>query len=258
MKTVACFVFLLLGVAAFVPADTVNDLVAKGCPSPEREWQAKDYATVKELLANATIPLPRTDSESGKVVLRRLVDAGNFAFHRNRELPLEARVKDFLSLMDSTQGIMMLYYRAANSGEKVEKEVADLMVFQLAAASTGIELIDEYLPTIPKDEKYKIRMEGFAKVKKGLTGMLDGAISSLSERTFYSDSSIEKMVQGIRAYYAGFIPILSETVRTEFRLRIEKLAAKESNASVKQQLELLETAMKVDSTAAVNRTQPGK
>src|SRR5258705_7669346 len=103
MKTKACSVLLLLAAAAFIHADTVSELVAKGCPSPDREWQAKDYTALKELLDKGTLRLPRLESESGRAVLQRLVDTENLSFHHNRNLPLETRFPDLLNLMDSTK-----------------------------------------------------------------------------------------------------------------------------------------------------------
>ena len=125
----------------------------------------------------------------------------------------------------------------------------------LAVASTGIELINEFQAAIPKDQNYASRMDSLAKTKNGLITMLEGAITALSERTFYSDASIEKMVRGIREYYPAFNSALSETARSEYRARIEKLYGRESNAAVEQELMSLVTAMKVDPKAAANHAK---
>src|ERR1043165_5541783 len=114
MKIKACFSLFLLAVVAFARADTLNDWVAKGCPSPDREWQAKDYTTLKELLARGTLALPRLESEPGRAILHRLVDTENLSFHHNRNLPLGTRFPDLMNLMDGEKSIMMLYVRAAN------------------------------------------------------------------------------------------------------------------------------------------------
>jgi hypothetical protein len=246
MKTKACSLLLLLAFSALVHADTVSNLVAQGCPSPDREWQAKDYTAFKELLVKKTLPLPRLESESGRAVLHRLVDTENLSFHHNRNLPLETRFPDLMNLMDGEKSIMMLYFRAANAGEKVEKELANLLVFQLAVASAAVELTEEFIPTIPKDEKYEIRMEGFAKMKSGLTTVLDGAVTSLSERAFYSDESVAKMVRGIHDYYPRFASLLPETSKTEFRVKIRDMLAREKNPVVKRELIALIDAMKVE------------
>ena len=256
MKAKACFLLLPLLISTLVHAETIDELVARGCPSPAREWQAKDYNALKELLVKGTLPLPRLESESGREILHRLTDTENLSFHHNRNLPLETRFPDLMNLMDGAKSIMMLYVRAANAGEKVEKELTDLLVFQLAAASTAIELTEEFIPTIPKDEKYKTRMEGFAKMKSGLATILDGAITSLSERTVYSDESVARMARGIREYYPRFASMLPETAKAEFRLKIRNKLAEERNPAVKRELISLNAAMKVEPNGPANRSQP--
>jgi hypothetical protein len=151
---------------------------------------------------------------------------------------------------------MALYVRAVNSGEKVEKELADLLVFQLAVTSTAIELTEEFVPTIPKDEKYETRMAGLAKMKSGLATVLDGAIISLSERSVYSDQSVVKIARGVRDYYPRFISLLPETTKAEFRLKVADMAAREKNSVVKHELIALEEAMKVERGSTATGSQP--
>jgi hypothetical protein len=158
--------------------------------------------------------------------------------------------------MDSTKSIMVLYVRAVNSGEKLEKELADLLVFQLAVTSAAIELTEEFIPTIPKDEKYETRMAGLAKMKSGLTTILDGAITSLSERSIYSDESIIKIARGVSDYYPRFASLLPETAKEEFRLKVKDMAAREKNSFVKRELIALENAMKVERGGTANGSQP--
>jgi hypothetical protein len=161
-----------------------------------------------------------------------------------------------MNVMDGAKSIMMLYVRAANAGEKVEKELADLLVFQLAVTSSAIGLIEEFIPTIPKDEKYKTRMEGFAQMKSGLATILDGAITSLSERKLYSNESVARMVRGIREYYPRFASILPQTTKAEFRLKIRNMLAEEKNPDVKRELISLDGTMKVEPNGAANGSEP--
>jgi hypothetical protein len=256
MKTKICSLFLVLIVGISAHGDTVTDLIEKGCPSPDRQWQAKDYSAFYELLEKRTLSLPRLNDEAGRAIISRLENVENLSFHHNHNLPLEARISDLLTLMDKSKSILARYLNAANSGEKVEKEVAHMIVFELAVASTAIELVDEFTPTIRKDEKYEIRMAGLAKMKNGLTTVLDGAITSLSERTFYSDESIAKMAVGIRDYYPRFRSMLPETAKAEFRFRVASMLAKEKNSQLKQQLLLLNQTLKTEPASVVNHQQP--
>ena len=147
MKAKVCSGLLLLALVALVRADAVSELVARDCPSPDREWQAKDYQTLQELLVRGTLRLPRLMSEFGRPILHRLVDTEHLSFHRNRNLRLETRFPDMMNLLDSSKGIMIRYVRTANAGEKVERGRADLRVFQLAVGGTGIELTEEFQPS---------------------------------------------------------------------------------------------------------------
>src|SRR6266446_6320595 len=99
-------------------------------------------------------------------------------------------------------------------------------------------------------------MEGFAKMKSGLATILDGAITSLSERTVYSNESVARMVHGIREYYPRFASILSETAKAEFRVKIRDMLAAEKNPAVKRELISLDGTMKVEPNGAANGSQP--
>ena len=241
---------LFFAAIASLYADTVSYWVAKGCPSPDREWQAKDYTAFHNVLAKGILPLPKLDSEPGRSILRHLVDTQNLSFHRNRNLSIDIRMPDLLDVSQETKKIMLLYFRAAERGEKVEEELAELLVFQLAATAAVIEVVEEFVPTIPRDEMYETRMEGLARMKQGMATVLDGALTSLSERTHYSNGSVARIARGIREYYPQFNRMLSEPTRVEFRRRIDELLAKEKNPGVKEELGLLANAMKGASSGA--------
>src|SRR5262249_41866360 len=160
---------LQIGLCMIAHGQTVAELVAKGCPSPDKLWLAKDYTAFHQLLIGGTIPLLRLNSEGAGMIFRRYVDTANLTIHTNRDFPLNQRMDDLMTLQDATKGVMLFYMRAANHGEKVEKEFAELLVFQLAVGGAACGIANEFLPTIPKDEKYEVRMAGLAKVKLGLT-----------------------------------------------------------------------------------------
>jgi hypothetical protein len=246
MKAKALTTLLLLALASLVHADRINDWIEKGCPSPDREWISRDYLAFTELVTNGALPLPRFDSDPGRMVLRRVVNTENLAFYHNQKLPLQMRMTDLIPMMAAVQQLVLRYANEANPGAKPpEREMAECLVFLLAGSGTVIELVNDFLPTIPKDDQYEKRMEGLATMKRGMTTALSGAITSLSERNVYSDESVVKMVQGIRECYSQFATILPDSTKEEFRYKIKAMTEMEKNPVLKAELSSLLDEMKM-------------
>lgn len=202
-------------------AATTNAFVEAGIPASSREWLGSDYTLAAKILSAGKVALPRFSEAQGNVLLRRLTSTENFPFYRNSKLPIESRISDFANLLDGANLILLLYVKAANKGEDVHKEAAHMMAFLLHTGALGTELIDQFMPTIPRDDKYSIRMDGLKKMRTGMTGLFVGAENSLSERTYYSSDDLSVLLQAMVRTLPRIKTAFSADYRAELRKKLE-------------------------------------
>lgn len=138
-------------------------------PAPSRLWMSEDYAKAAQVLLSGRVPLPRYSSKDGADVLARLNALENLSFFLSPTLPVQRRMEDYNQLFNSLRGIWKLYASAESQANPPETEYAAQVAFLLHVSATGIELIDEYLAAIPRDDLYASRLEGLKTVKKYLT-----------------------------------------------------------------------------------------
>jgi hypothetical protein len=200
------------------PAADAGTLVEADLPALSREWTGDDYTRAAQILAAGTLPLPSLSDEQGRLFLKRLTATDNLAFYRNRTLPIEARVESCFKLMEGAGAILKLYGAAANKGQRLNSEITQQTVFMLHLAAVGIQLIDEFMPTVPKDEKYAIRIEGVKKTYAGLTRMFVGAEASLSEKSFYSSENLSDLLTAM----AETLPRVEKAFSPDFKVELRK------------------------------------
>jgi hypothetical protein len=105
----------------------------------------------------------------------------------------------------------------------VHEETVRVIAFALQTSALGVELVDEFLPTIPKDDKYAVRMEGLKKLNSGLTIQFVGAERSLSERHFYSPEDLSLLLDAMsstlpllkRGFPPGYPAELRERLKSD-------------------------------------------
>ena len=201
--------FVLSFVGSVAQAETSLYLEA-GIPAPSREWTGGDYERTLQVLSVGKVALPRFSDRHGEAILTRLTSTENFSFHRNRTLPLQARLEDFSKLYQNASSLGKLYFAAATKDARLGKEVAHLVAFLLHTSEVGVELLDEFLPTIPRDDKYAVRMDGLKRYQSGLTIIFVGAEITLAERNNFSadDRSVvlEAMAQTLPRIKIAFLP----------------------------------------------------
>jgi hypothetical protein len=201
------------------PAPAAQQAVA--VPAVSRNWHGNDYRAFAQALETGSQPLPRNDTATGAALIARLSAVDNLELQANRALPIAPRMEDFLVMQQSVVPILMRYLQAASRGEPVHAELASMLSFALRLAGSGAALTEEFLPQIPHDETYAVRMQGFAKVKSGLTTVLDGAENSLSETEFYSPADISGMLEAMAAALPSMKNLLAPDFRAELRARLE-------------------------------------
>ena len=178
-----------------------------------------------ELLADGKTPLPRLADEEGQAFIHRLTSTENLSLYHNRSLPVDQRMDDYSAMMGGLSTIVQQYVAAANRGVDVHRELAGQMAFMLRSTAAGVDLIDEFLPTVPHDDKYPVRMQGFDRMKSGLSTIFDGAETSLSEKGFYSPEDFSLLLTAMAETLPTIDKVFAPDYRIELRKKLEALRA---------------------------------
>jgi hypothetical protein len=194
-----------------------------------REWNGTDYKVIAAAIDAKTIPLPRYSHESGAKILKRMTATENLAFVQDKELPIDNRYQEILTIAPATQSILQAYTAAADRGEKVNAELAALMAFCLHLSAAFSTLADELLPTIPQDDRYAVRMGGLLQTRYGIAKMFLGAAISLSETHFYSGDDVSLIL----AAMADTLPTVKNSFTPDFRSEIRKKLEEYRNGMTK-------------------------
>ncbi len=211
-------------------------------PAADRAWSSADYRDLAELIKSG-VPLPALADPAGQAVFERIVNLQNLELSRNKTLPLASRIEEALTLLDRTKSLLVAYITKAQSGSPYERELARLQVYLMAEASVLLDLVDEFLPTIKRDEKYEVRMEGLARMRQGIRTIMAGAVESAGETSFYSKASTLVLVQGIETYLPSFRPILTDQDRQDFARRIARQRGEATDPEVVAALAHLQEAL---------------
>ena len=195
-----------------------STLVEAGIPALDREWTGNDYMQAAKLLSEGKVPLPKLSDEEGRLFIERLTNTGNFSLYRDRTLPLEKRLPDFFNLLAGASVIMKMYLPLAEKGMDVHREFSMQLAFGMRMAAMGVQLIDEFLPTIPKDDKYEVRMAGMKRAHGGLMQMYSGAETSLSDRRFYSPADLTLLLTTM----AETLPVVKKAFSPEYKVEFRK------------------------------------
>ncbi|MEK7782026.1 MAG: hypothetical protein AAB370_11055 [Verrucomicrobiota bacterium] len=192
-----------------------------GIPSAEREWRGTDYKVAAEIFWAQKAPLPHFAHSKGAALVRRMTSLENLSFHRNRSLPISVRMEDYLLLIEGVSSIVEAYVKVANQGRDVPQETAGMVALLLEVGALGIELTEEFLPTLPLDEKYAIRIAGVKKMQAGFVGMFAGAELSLAERKFYQPDDLSTLLEAMANTLPRLKPVFPVDFQIEMRRRLE-------------------------------------
>jgi hypothetical protein len=214
------FVFIVVCRACSDNLRSTNVFLEARIPAVDREWIGSDYLRVADVLSTGKVVLPRFSDKNGKALLLRITSTNNFSMSLDTNIPIQMRMEDLMNLQQGVGDITKSYVVSVNHGENLHEELAALLAFNLYISARGIELSYEFLPTIPKDENYSIRINGFDKVKAGLTTIFVGAELSLSEKV-YSPTDLSKILKAMAATFPTINKIFSDDYRGELRQKLE-------------------------------------
>ncbi len=196
---------------------TGNKFVVGGIPATDREWNGQDYLLVFQMIQTGKVLLPVLTDKDGLAVITRLTTRKNFELNKNKSIPVNLRLQDFLQLMQGQNGILKIYLDQANKGKDLHAEVARLLAFGLYISELGIELMNEFIPTIPKDGNYEVRMQGVKQMYSGMTTAFAGTEVSLTEREFYSSEDFTVIIKAMHST----LPTLKQGFSQEYMMELK-------------------------------------
>lgn len=246
MKYASVFCALLFFPFVYSPAEENpkgNPYVTGGVPATDRVWDGDAYQKAAEAVISENVPLPKLSDPHGKRVIDRFTNRENLKSIGNGELSMNLRLQDFIGQLSGVAGVLNLYAeKISNPGDPddVHAETASLMAFSLHVAAEGIDLVEEFLPTIPKDEYYEKKMAGLEQMKSGLTQMFSGAMESLSEDV-YSKEDIHLMLEAMNETLPGFAPMFTAEFRQEVKYQLGERKKDLSGADLKLVQGMLDT-----------------
>jgi hypothetical protein len=220
-RAAVCVLLLVFGLAHGLAAQNAasNPYLEAGIPASDREWHGADYARTSEILSAGKVALPRLSDPLGAALLDRFTSTENFSLDRNRSLQIEARFGDYLGVQQATSTVLNLYLAAMLRGEaKVTAEMTQLVAFSLKASALGIDLVEEFLPKIPKDESYATRMDGLKQMYSGISTQFQGSEAMLGETNVYSDQERSLVLDAM----AGALPVLKKAFSPDYRIELRK------------------------------------
>jgi hypothetical protein len=235
---------VLVALAAFFSATSlaasVSDYVNAGLPSPDRVWTGADYQKFNELLKSGKIGLPMLSSDETKPIFLALVNRKGLSFYSNKDYPIGVRMESCIRAYTALPSVLGQYLERNNSGKAdCSRELARLMAFILHMSTSVTNLTQEFLPTIPKDEKYEVRMAGFERMKSGLRTIWVGVADSLGERNAYADEEVLIMAEAMIENLPAQKEFLGPTAVQELRVKTAGLLEKEKSDKVKDALQRL-------------------
>jgi hypothetical protein len=207
---------------------SVLDYVRRGVPDSERPWMGQDMTLAFEILSTiakqSPRQLPRYQSKRSGATFARLTAAENLKLFRDRTVPLQVRFQQSFDYVGSLNQIFKLYYSAFLKKAVSDSEVLELIGAQLRASVMTLDLIDELLPTLRKDDpRHSVRMDALKGVKDGLSGAVAGALIILTEKEAYRASERVRLIEHLKETLPQLLPRLASGAQTETLVRLERM-----------------------------------
>lgn len=214
-----------------VPADeslTPEEYIRLGLPAHDRVWLGHDMVQAEKVLASLAAGgerrLPRYRSDRSGAVFARMTAPENLDGLRNRGTTIDARFPLSISYFQATNQVLKLYLGAFLKGEVRDSEMVELVGSQLRATVVALDLVDEFIPTLDKDDPtYPNRMRGLEGVRGALGGVVAGSLQTLTEREAYRVSERARLVGYMEETLPRLVPRLLPGSRAETLKRLEAM-----------------------------------
>ena len=223
---------------------TSKEYIALGLPAYDREWSGDDMVKAHEVLSKLADTgfrqLPGYKSERSGKVFARMTSPQNLDLFRNRSLPLKARFPQALNHFQASGQFLKLYVSAFVEKETRDCEIVELMGAVFRSTMVMLELVDEFLPTLDKeDPSYEVRLEGLEQMRRGLASVVSGGLLTLTERSSYSSTELARLVGYMQETFPLIVPQLPPGARSETMIQLKKLQGDSAMKDLQPLLEKL-------------------
>lgn len=223
MKTTLSVILSLLLSTTLLAKDI--DYIANGMPASDRRWAGADYQAVAQTLKSGTLALPSLADPNSAKFFKRLTNEDNLVLSRDKSLALPNRMDNFILMGQWSTAVTKMYLKHLNTDLSIHSDVAQLLSFNLKVSEVGTELVREYIPLIPKDDKYEVRLAGIKQMCGGVTQLTAGTILSLSEEDVYSKADLSNILDTL----ALTVPSLNWCFSSEYRRELSVVLKKHSD-----------------------------
>lgn len=209
-KTAVFFIFCAFLVVSALNAASAQDGGSADYPPADRAWSAADYKRLAVLVSSGQKPLPTLADPASKPVFERMVSVKNAALTdiRDKNKPVQQRLVALTQTGGEVRQLLTLYLKEAKKGKPHERELAKLLIYTMQVFGASIGVVDEFAGTIPKDDKYEVRMGGLRQMQGGLRQIYGGVIVSISETHLYSKASTLELIEAALDNLSTYEPIL--------------------------------------------------
>ncbi len=229
------------------PADkslTVEQYIKAGVPAHDRSWSGDDMARAASVFMGISekdaSQLPRYKSESSGKAFERLTADSNFDMYRDLSLPVDHRFPDAMTYMQAFNQVFMLYFSAFNRDAVGGSELIELSNVQLRMSVVMINLTEEVLPSLDKDDpSFPTRMNGLKQMKGGMASIVAGSLQTLTESHAYRTSDLKRFAGYLEATLPDILPELPDGSQTETLARLESFLDDPKMEDLKPELDSL-------------------
>jgi hypothetical protein len=157
---------------------TAEQYVERGLPAIDRVWAPADVVQVAKIFGTFTAAqyrdLPRYESQRSGKVFARITSPRNIEILEDPTWPLKMRLEQALGYIQGNKQLLKVYMSALANKDVGGTELVELMGSHLRMTVTLLKLVDEFVPTLDKnDPTYPVRMQGLEQMKQGLAARLD-------------------------------------------------------------------------------------
>jgi hypothetical protein len=191
-------------------------------------WLGNDMAQAAKVLASVAADggrrLPRYRSDRSGVVFARMTAHQNLDGLRDKSLTIAVRLPLANSYFQALNQITKLYVGAFAKGEVAGGDLLELMGAQLRNAAVLLDLVDEFVPTLDKDDPtYPVRMRGLEGMRTGLALVVTGCLQTLTERESYRTGELVRLVGYMEETFPRLVPRLLPGSRSEVLTRLQAM-----------------------------------
>lgn len=207
---------------------TSDEYLRLGLPAHDRTWAGNDMAKATAVLSRLAEEnhrsLPRFRSPRSGKYFARMISPDNLALAADQSLPLETRMPQAIAQLQAVTNFMRLYLAGFVKQDVRDCELVELMGASYRVSVVALGAVDEFLPTIRKDDPtYEVRMNGVKRMKGGLAEMVFGGLQTLTERESYRTSELLRLVAHMKKSFPEIVPRLPDSSRTEALLKLEDM-----------------------------------